>query len=382
MKPLTFFGAALLLVAVPLTAVNAARFERGDIVTVAPQELVSENIYLAGGQVTFSSTAQKDVVAAGGKVLQNGAVWGDVIIAGGTVDVIEDVRGDVRVAGGQVTIQGMIGGDVTVAGGAVTILPGTTIAGDLVAAGGAVFFEGTVSGQTKIYGGEVVVNGMLAGPVHILVQEKVSFGEKAVIGSTLTYRAPQEAEVASGAKLGDKVTFTPLDIPDVDRETIVAVLIGLMTAFFIAKTLALMLASGVAVSYFPTPSRGIVDTTIKKFWQSLGMGLAALILTPILGVVLMATVLGMYFGFFVFILYGLVLLVSGVYLGVVAGAILARLIRKEYTVSWKWAVLGTLVVSLLSLTPFVGWLLCATLFLATLGAVSLQLVDDIKAKRS
>lgn len=382
MKTLTLFGAAILLVAIPLASVNAARFERGDIVTVTQQEFVSQNIYLAGGQVTFSSTAQKDVIAAGGKVLQNGVVWGDVIVAGGTVDVIEDVRGDVRVVGGQVTIQGVIGGDVTVAGGAVTILPGTTIAGDLVTAGGAVFMQGSVSGQTKIYGGEVQIDGTLAGPVHILAQEKVSFGEKTIIGSTLAYSAPKEAVVADGAKLGEKVTFTPLDIPQVDRETVWAVLIGLATAFFIAKVLALMLASGLAVAYFGRPSRIIVDTVVKKFWQSLGMGLVALIATPIAGIVLVVTVVGMYVGFFLFVLYGLALLVTSVYIGVVFGALGARLLRKEYHVSWKWAVLGTFVLALVSLVPVLGWAVCAVLFVATLGAVAQQLIDDVKAKLS
>jgi len=242
--------------------------------------------------------------------------------------------------------------------------------------------QGSVSGQTKIYGGEVQIDGTLAGPVHILAQEKVSFGEKAIIGSTLTYRAPEEAVVADGAKLGEKVTFTPLDIPQVDKETLWAVLAGIATLFFIAKVVALMLASGVAVAYFPRPSRGIVDAVTKKFWQSLGMGLVALIATPIAGIVLVVTVVGMYVGFFLFALYVLALLVTAVYLGVVTGALIARLARKEYRVSWKWAVLGTLVMGLISLIPVIGWIVCAVLFLATLGAVAQQLVDDVKTKHS
>lgn len=381
MKKITLFVAVALLIAVPLAA-QAARFERGDIVTITQQEFVNQNIYLVGGQITFSSTAQKDLIAAGGKVLQNGDVWGDVVVAGGTVDVVEDVRGDVRVAGGQVTIQGIIGGDVTVAGGMVAILPGTTIAGDLVAFGGVVSMQGTVNGQTKVYGGEVMIDGTLAGPVHITVQDNVTFGEKTVIGSTLTYRAPEEAEVAEGAKLGDTVTYIPLDIPRVDRETVWAVLLGVATLLFIAKVVALMVASGVAVAYFPRPSRAIVDMVVKKFWHSLGVGLAALILTPVAGVILVLTVLGMYVGFFLFILYALALLVAAVYLGVVSGALLARLVRKEYRVSWKWAVVGTLGIALVSLVPVVGWVVCAVLFLTTLGAVTQQLIEDVRAKLS
>lgn len=381
MKPLTLLGAALLLVAVPLASAHAARFERGELVTIPPQEYIAENLYAAGGQVTFSSTGQKDVVLAGGKVIQNGAVWGDVLAAGGSVDVLEDVRGDVRVAGGQVSIQGIIGGDVTVAGGAVIILPGTTIAGDLVVAGGAVIMQGVVNGELKAYGGEIEINGVVAGPAFITAAEKVTFKEKTVFGNGLTYRAPEEATVVEGATLGT-VTYEPLEVPKVDQELVAGIVLSIITIIFIAKLIALSLASGLAARFFAVSAKRVAESTITDFWRSLGVGIVSLIVIPVIGIILLATVVGMYIGFVVFVLYALLLLASSIALGIVAGALVSKLSVKQLRVSWKWAVLGTVVVAVVSIVPVIGWIAVCALYVATAGAVGTELWKDIQAKLS
>lgn len=382
MKTFTAFAAALLLVALPLATVDAARFEAGEIVTVSQEEFVPQNAYIAGGQVTFSSTAQKDLILVGGKVLNTGVVWGDLAAAGGTVDVVEDVRGDVRVAGGQVTVQGVIGGDVIVAGGAVTILPGTTIAGDLVVAGGAVRVEGVVSGATRLYGGDIFVNNTLAGPVTIFAQEKVTFGEKAIIGSTLSYRAPEEATIEEGAKLGEQVTYEPVELPQVDAGTIAAVVLGIMTAVFIAKLIALAVTSAVVASLFTNVSRSVATEAVTRFWQSALVGFGVLFLTPAVAVALIVTVIGMYLGFMLFALYALVLLLGSVYLCIVAGVMASKVAKQGVQVDWKWAVLGTVLVFAVWLIPVVGWIVTMLIYLAAVGAVSSHAYHALKARLS
>lgn len=370
-----------LLVTLPLTSVFAARFERGDMVTITEQELVPQNLYLAGGQVTFSSTAQKDLIVAGGKVLQNGPVWGDVLAAGGTVDIVEDVRGDIRVAGGQVTIQGMVGGDVTVVGGAVTILPGTVIAGDLVAAGGAVFMQGTVNGQTKLYAGEAEVNGTLAGPVFITSQEKITFGEKTIIGSTLSYRSSEEAIILEGARLGEKVTYTKLDVPKVDGATFAAALLAVITVLVVVKFVALLVAALVAGAVWKTFSHSFAQNAVGKFGTMALLGLGVAVLTPIAAIALMVSVVGLFAGVLLFAAYGVALILAAIYTNILAGALVAKVIKKEVRIGWKWIVLGSVVLVVVSLIPLLGWILAAIIFLVSLGAVSRELYLTISKWR-
>ncbi len=382
-KYLVVLGAALVF-ALPIllnghgATVEAARFERGQAVTITDQELVSQNIYMAGGQVTFSSTAQKDLLAAGGKVIDNGPIWGDVGLAGGTVDLLADVRGDVRIAGGQVTIQGVIGGDVIVAGGQVTILPGTTIGGDLVAVGGTVDVQGTVNGQTKVYGGTVSFDGTFAGPMFVTSKGAVTFGDKTIVGSTLTYRSPTEATVVPGAKMGDKVTYSKLELPT--RNDVAKVVGVVMSVIFIIKLIALMLTSALAAQIFPKTSAHVASETISRFTHMLLIGLCAIIGVPILGVALLLTVVGMYIGGLVLVLYGLLLVASTIALPIVTGALIAKVTVKEPRVTWKWALLGALVVSLVSLIPILGWIAVILVYLAGVGTVSTELWRDIRAK--
>src|SRR6185295_1970677 len=202
------FVVSLVLVALPLAPAYAAVFQVGQSVAIPKDKIEADNLYLAGGQVTVSTTAQKDLVAAGGNVIVDGPVWGDVLVAGGNVSVLGDVRGDVRVAAGQVVISGKVTGDVIAAGGGVTILQGSVIAGDVLAEGGKVDIEGTVSGEAHLYGGAVTINGPIASAVQIKAGKSVTFGERAILAGPVEYSAPAEATVVSGAKVPDTVTFT------------------------------------------------------------------------------------------------------------------------------------------------------------------------------
>ena len=379
MKKLTLLVAVALLVAVPVAAVNAARFEQGEMVSISNTETVTQNFYGAGGQVNFSTSAQKDLLLAGGKIIVNGEVWGDAYGAGGSVDILNDVRGDVRVAGGQVTISGKVGGDVIAAGGSVTLLPGSTVSGDVVVAGGKVTIGGAVSGQTKIYGGDVTLNSLLAGPVTVRAGNMVTFGQNASIGSTLEYSAPTEATVLEGAKLGDEVTFTKSEMP-VSNKDIGKILFTLASVFIIIKLLATALTSVVVVSVFKTFSMRVVQTTLARFWHMVLLGLGVLVAGPVLIVLLMVTGVGVYLGLIVGAVYALALLFAGVYLSITTGAYVAKLSTKEVRVSWKWTLVGVAAVFVVSLVPLVGWIPVFVVYLASIGTLVTNQWAELKEK--
>ncbi len=384
MKHFTKFASIFGIVAIAAVAfvpvAQASVFRAGDTVVIPVEERAAENLYLAGGSVTVLTVAQQDLVAAGGRILVTNQVYGDIMVAGGTVDILEAVRGDIRTVGGQVTIGGLVTGDVIVAGGSVTILPGAVIGGDLMVAGGLLDMRGKVSGETHIYAGEARINGFLAGPATIKVGEQVTFGPETVIGSTLAYTAAQEATIEEGARMGEQVTFTKHEMP-LDRAGAAAALFAIITVLFVAKLLAMGLAAGVGVAVFPTTARALVTDTLNNFWIRALIGLAVAVVTPVLAILLMVTVVGFYIALMVWVLYALALLVAGIAMCVVVGALIAKLIVKEVRVTWQWALLGALVASIVGLVPFVGQLVVAVVYLASLGAVAAMLQRDVHNKR-
>jgi cytoskeletal protein CcmA (bactofilin family) len=373
---LSFFVAALFLA--PLLA-GAATVSTDKTVSIPQTQLVADNAYLAGGDVIFSSTAQKDLVAAGGTVTVSGQVWGEEILAGGDIEILNEVRGSVRAAGGTIRIQGPVRGDVLAGGGDVTLLPGSVVGGDVIILGGKVDIEGSVNGEVRVYGGEVTINGTVLGPVLVRAGKSLTFGEKTVLGGTLTYTAPQEASVAEGAKLPANIAFTQSEGHE-NAPGIKGIILGVVAFLVVAKLIAILAAALIFVYFFAPFVKTLTDRTVLHFWKKVGVGFIALIVTPIAAILAMITVIGIYVGLFFLLSYLVVLVLAGVYMGVLAGGILSKWIVKEVRTDWKWTILGTLAVFLLGLIPIVGWIVDFFLFLAALGAITLSVHRDAKEK--
>ena len=94
----------------PVT-VNAMIVNSKGNVTIAADETIDDDLFIAGETVTIRGVINGDVYAAGGTVDIDGVVNGDVLAAGGMVTISGQIKDDVRVAGGQVTISNAIIGD-------------------------------------------------------------------------------------------------------------------------------------------------------------------------------------------------------------------------------------------------------------------------------
>lgn len=381
MKTPRFLAVATILFAVLPLVAQASVFQVGQAVTIPKEQYEPQNMYLAGREVTVLTTAQKDLVAGGGDVIVNGPVYGSVLAAGGTVNVLQDVQGSVRVAGGQVAVSGHVGGDILAAGGTVTVLSGSVVSGDVIAMGGTVDIEGTVNGQVHVYGGTVTINGLVGGAATVKAMKALTFGEHAVMGGTLEYTAPKEATIASGAKLGDKVTFTSSGKEAQSIRTgFAAGLFAVLGFLIIVKAIATAITALAAAWAFPKVAFALSNEFVEHFWKAVLTGFITLIVIPVACLVLALTAIGIYFALVLLLLYVLSLIVAGVTMCIFTGALLSKWIMKSLTVDWKWILLGTLVVFLVWLVPFVGWIVDLVLFLAALGVVIMNLRRDVEAK--
>jgi cytoskeletal protein CcmA (bactofilin family) len=113
---------------------------------------IGDLYFKSGEEVRVNEEVRGDAYVAGGRVEVDGRVRGDLLAAGGEVWIRGQVDQDLRVAGGEVTIDGQVDRNVTVAGGKVTLTDNALIAGNLVAAGGEV----QVSDQARIAGKQVI----------------------------------------------------------------------------------------------------------------------------------------------------------------------------------------------------------------------------------
>lgn len=360
----------LALFAVP-ALVTAATFEKGDAVSVSAP--LSDNFYGAGKNVSIGSEVTGDVLIAGDNLTISESVSDDVFAAGGSISILKEVMGDVRAAGGTILINSAVGKDLLVAGGVINLSPTSSVGRDLVAAGETITVGGNVSGSIKIYGSDVSINSIIKGDALIKASKSLTFGPTAQIKGSLKYSAPKEISIDTNVVTGE-TTYEKSGRPhrgDKDKEWFFSAVL----AFFSFKFLVILLGSLFLLRLVP----GLILETVTQALSSSGRefvrGLVLAIVMPILAVLFLVTIIGALVGGFVGSAFLLLILLAKGMAGIVLGALLLRLMKRNdfLIINWKSVVLGVFVLQLLCFIPIIGWAAHAAIVLMTLGALSISL---------
>ncbi len=368
MRSILWMAAALLLALSPATAL-AAEPRSGNQVTVAQNETVNDDLYLAGGTIDVLGTVQGDVVATGGTINIPGSVTGDVIAAGGTINLSGQVGGSVRTAGGTVNVNAPVGGDVVSAGGSVNIGPNARITRDMLVGAGSATIDGQVGRNVNVGSGELAINGTVGGNVR---SEGAAprLGEEAVINGSLTYASNQQASIPSGAQVRGGVEQRA--VQQAETNPVLSSAIDWLRA-----VVGLLILGLLFILLFPRAGRRSVDSLRTSPWASLGIGFALLILVPIvavLAVVAGAFVGGWWVGLVVLAAYIVAVALSVPIAGMSLGDwALDRFGRGRAALGWA-LLLGVVVLMLVSLVPFLGGIVLFLAVLFGLGALAIATV--------
>ncbi len=301
---------ALGVLALPLGA-SAAEFRADETYALPKVETVSGNLYVAGGNLAIDGTVNGDLAAAGGNVIISGTVTKDALVAGGNVTISGTIGEDLRVVGGNVIISGTVNGEVVSAGGQVRLMPGAVVRGDFVAAGDSVMIDGRVEG---------------------------------------------------------KVIQPPKRDEKKEREGVAAFL-GVL---WFAKLL-MMIATALVFYYLLRPgTREVITTAESRFWPELLRGFMVLIVVPVAVIVAAVTIIGIPVAFLSLLFYIASLVVGSVIGGILFGSIILRraLNWSAESLTLVTVVIGTILLQIVQLIPFVGWLVSLAFFLAAYGSLT------------
>lgn len=342
---------------------RAAEVRAGDQPSVKEEERLTEDIYIAGGNVTSAGALGADLIAAGGTVLVSGDVAADLAAAAGSVTVLGNVGDDVRAAGGNILLRSEVGGDVVLAGGQLNI--GGSIAGDLLAGGGAVRVDAPVSGNVRIGGGDVYLNSAISGNVEVYT-DKLTLGKGARIAGSLTYAAGKEATMEEGAVVSGEVTFNKRE-----RTVSVGGIVAIISLALIATTLSQLAAALLLGLVFRRYAVRLVETAAAKPLLEVGRGLIICIVLPVASLMLLWSLIGIPLGILGLLIFAMTIVFLWIMTPVLLGSFAYRsFFGGEFDVNWKTILLGVFVYALLGLIPIVGWLAQFILMLLTLGAVA------------
>ncbi len=362
----------ILVLSFCVSSAMAAEFRaagKGGNVTISQEEKV-RNLYTAGNMISIEGDIEKSLHAAGNVITIGGDVENNIYAVGNTIVIRGKVGDSVHVGGSNIVIEGEIKEDLFLAGGNIALSKSASVGGDLVVAGGTVEIASPVTGDVYLAGGQVTINSKIGGQVRAKVDE-LNLGSQAEIAKNLSYRSPKEVSMAEGAKVLGEISFEKKVIKKIKPFKSPKTLFGILTLSFLIKLLATIAAGLVLIYLF----RNLTERTIKEglahFWANLGRGFSALILTPIACIILLVTVVGAWLAGLIGVAYTLMVLLSLVLASIAFGSWLIKVFKKrsEYLINWPAVVWGVIVLNLIVLVPYLGWVVGLIFMLISLGAL-------------
>jgi cytoskeletal protein CcmA (bactofilin family) len=315
-----------------------------------------DNIYFAGSEIMVLEDVNGDFVAAGSKVSVDASVYNDILVAANNVYLGGTVGGDVRVAAMNIDVNSDIFGDLVGFGSVLVIEENSSIGKNLIFTGGTVVLNGKVSGDLRISAANVVINGEVSGDSKIDAQTLELGPSSSLRGDlTLAKNVKFDESKVNGEITVEKANEAPLS-------TYEAGLAG--TAMFL---IFIVIVGGFLVLVASKFSARSILAVVKKPASSFLIGLAVLILTPVLGVLLLFTIIGIPITIILAVVYVLLILIGLVMGAMAVGRLVFVIFNKESSLGLG-LIVGAIAFVLVALIPIVGGLFLIFFVLSGIGA--------------
>lgn len=335
-----------------LTAAPVRAFEmrQGDTITISKDSVVNGSLMATGNSVSVDGTVNGDLFCAGQTITISGTVSGDVLCAAQTLDIRGTVDGNVRSVGQLVDITGTVTRNVDVAGQTVRL--DGQIGRELIAAGQTINVNGGVSGDVTAF------------------SQTVSLGENAKLSGNLFYTSPVEISQSSGAAVAGNVThfLPPKESKELMQKNQLRPKV-LRPVKSIGSTIFLLCVGLLVVLISKDSIKKITAQMVDRPWFDGFVGFLSIIGIPIVIILFAITIIGIPLAILLGIAFGLVLLLSRIYVSYIVGAKILR----NASPYWQ-VVVGILAVEILSHIPIVGFFISCIAALWGVGGIIMGFV--------
>jgi cytoskeletal protein CcmA (bactofilin family) len=343
-------------------------------IIVPKTETINDNYVRFGNTIIIDGDVQGDVIVGGMSITINGAVAGDVLAAGQTITINGAVAGNVRVIGTTITINGTVGKNVNIAAQSATLSETAKVGWSVSFAAMSFTSDASISGNIYGYGSIVTLNNAINNNVTLQLGEngQATLDQKTVIGGRFQYTGNKSAIIQTGAQIkGQTVHQTWTQEISKTKKF----LSTSWMYFRLIQLFGLLLVGTLVVSFFKKTTDSLSDKIRSRPGKTILWGLLYAIATPIVMVLLALTIIGIPLALIITVLYMIVIYISLVLAGTVLGRWLFSILQKNATAqpaksSLLWAmIIGTCILFLITMTPWIGPLVSFISFLVTLGAI-------------
>jgi cytoskeletal protein CcmA (bactofilin family) len=320
------------------TPVNAKKdfrsgnFRAGANVTVAADEILTEDLILAGANVKIAGEIKKGLNAFGANLDISGSVDGELNAFGANIVLSGKFRNKVNAGAANLVIDGIFEDSLEVRAAKITIMPKAVIKGDLIYA--SAILDRQEGSQVL---GQVVQK-----------QKEMGADER-------EKKARKDKKVAIAVKI----------------------------IIWCLSLAALIIVGLIINTFFPEQTENTVTLISESPWKNIGVGFVFLVAVPVAIIISFITIIGIPAGIIAGFIYGLILYVSRIYIGVWIGRKIIGFFKKSQITTFFWPfVVGIVTIALIGLIPFLGWIIKLFCLLISLGAIWLALSSAIRSKET
>jgi len=346
------------------TTINAENMDH-----LAADETIEGPGFFAGNVVKVDGNVEGTTFVSGQDVRINGNINGDLFVASQTITISGTVTGNIYGAGQSLDFDGQSEGDVFFAGQNISIGQDASVGRDLFAAGATILQEGTV--QRNLFGGaaEIVLSGQIGGDANLQTDSLKLQGGANITGD-LSYKGENEADIGTGATIGGDTDWEFAET--MDREITVRETRRpfMKVGWFIWSLASALLIWFLIRIWRPAFWNNTARPLAEKPLKTLGVGLLTLLVVPPMIILAMITVIGIPIAIILGVVYPIALYLSRIVVAVFIGQWLAKRFKWPELHKGVWLVLlGLVILGLLKMPPYIGFLSSLLIVMAGLGAL-------------
>jgi cytoskeletal protein CcmA (bactofilin family) len=312
------------------TEFRSGNFRAAANVNVAEDEIISENLTAAGANVKIAGELKNGLNVFGANLDISGNVDGELNAFGANIVLSGKFRNKVNAGAANIVLGGIFEDNLEVGAAKITIMPSAVIKGDLNYASAIL---------DRQEGSQVL--GQVAKK-----QKEMRPDER-------------EKRRSKGKKLA----------------------IALKIIIWSLSLAALIIVGLIINTFFPEQTENTVALISESPWKNIGVGFVFLVAVPVAIIIAFITIIGIPAGIIAGFIYGLILYISRIYIGVWIGRKIIGFFKKSPITAFFWPfVVGIVTIAVIGLIPFLGWIFKLGCLLISLGALWLALWRAVQSE--
>jgi cytoskeletal protein CcmA (bactofilin family) len=340
-----------------------AESRTGERVTVGEDEVINDDLFIAGADIEIEGVVNGDVYAAGQRIEVSGEINGDLIVGGETLIVTGIVRDDIRAAGETLTLEGATVDDgVMFFGGTLALEEDTEINGSVMFYGGELTSEAHITRSLRAGADTVEIGGEINGNVHAEVN-RLEVQDGAVVDGNINYVSEREAVVGEGAVVNGEIERESPSRGNFGR--------GTEPLFVLFSFLSMLVTGFVLFIFFARPIQATADIIRTRPLRTLAVGALVMVAFVPAITILFISFVGIPLALIVLGLFIAAAYFSTLFVALTVGRLVIGLVRADKVTipnPYLSLFLGLLIIFILFQVPYLGFLVRLLVMLLGIGA--------------